>query len=151
MPRIERNGLPLRQRGMDAIMTIPIQRENEHRPERIADLRRAAVLSEIEQRNGEPDLNPAAVASLLGITPRYLHMLLKQTGRTFGRHVQEKRLERAAALLRDPQWHHRTITDVAATVGFNDLAHFSRTFRRRYGAAPSDVRAAARNGHAHQE
>lgn len=135
-------------------MTAPVESDGDEWPERahrVTDVRRAAVLSEIELRSGEPGFSPAAVATQLGITPRYVHMLMKQTGRTFCRHLLEKRLERAAALLRDPQWHRRTITDVAAAVGFNDLAHFSRAFRRRYGAAPSDVRAAARNGYAHQE
>ncbi len=78
-------------------------------------------------------------------------MLLKETGRTFGRHVKDRRLEKAAALLRDPQWHRRRISEVAAAAGFSDLAHFSRAFRRKYATTPSDIREAARNGHVHQE
>jgi AraC-like DNA-binding protein len=33
---------------------------------------------------------------------------------------------------------------VAYEAGFGDLSYFNRTFRRRYGATPSDVREAAR-------
>jgi transcriptional regulator GlxA family with amidase domain len=34
----------------------------------------------------------------------------------------------------------RPITDIAAECGFNDLSHFSREFRRKYSAPPSQVR-----------
>lgn len=111
---------------------------------RLQATRLAAILGEIEQRSGEADLSAVAVAGRLGITPRYVHMLLKETGRTFGRHVMDRRLQNAATLLRDPQWHHRRISDVAAAAGFSDLAHFSRAFRRKYATTPSDVRRAAR-------
>jgi AraC-like DNA-binding protein len=145
--RLERLALPLRQSGMDARTTISIGSDSNAAPEplhRLQAMRRAAILGEIEQRSGEPDLSAVAVADRLGITPRYVHMLLKETGRTFRRHVMDRRLQNAAALLRDPQWHHRRIGDVATAAGFCDLAHFSRAFRRKYAATPSDIRQAAR-------
>jgi AraC-like DNA-binding protein len=54
--------------------------------------------------------------------------------------VLDRRLERAVALLRDPGWQQRKISDIAAVAGFTDLSHFNRSFRRRYGATPSDIR-----------
>ncbi len=51
--------------------------------------------------------------------------------------------KRPTALLCDPKWRHRKIADIAAEAGFNDLSYFNRAFRRRYGATPSDLRAAA--------
>ena len=113
---------------------------------RIRALRQAAVLREIEQRCVDPELRAASVAAQLGITARYVHLLLKETGRTFSRHVLDKRLEQALALLRDPQWHSRKIADVAGESGFADLSYFSRTFRRKYGDTPSAVREIARRG-----
>ncbi|HTV27938.1 MAG TPA: helix-turn-helix transcriptional regulator [Xanthobacteraceae bacterium] len=113
---------------------------------RIRAMRRAAVLRDIEQRSGDPELSALAVAARLGITPRYVHLLLKETGRTFSHHVLEKRLDKAATLLRDPRWHHRKIADIAAEAGFSDLSHFSRAFRRAYGTTPSAVRETARQG-----
>jgi AraC-like DNA-binding protein len=82
----------------------------------------------------------------LGVTPRYVHLLLEETGKSFTHHVLERRLERAAALLRDLRWHNRKIADVAAAAGFNDLSYFNRAFRRRFGATPSDVRQAVPRG-----
>jgi AraC-like DNA-binding protein len=105
--------------------------------------RLAAVLQIIESRSDDPGLNAIAIAALLGVTPRYIHLLLEETGRSFTHHLLERRLENASALLRDPRWRERRIADVAAGAGFTDLSHFSRAFRRRYGATPSDVRAAA--------
>jgi AraC-like DNA-binding protein len=108
--------------------------------------RRAAVLHEIERRSSDPNLTAIAVATLLGITPRYVHLLLEETGHSFTYHLAARRLERAAALLRDPNWRGRKIADIAAEAGFTDLSYFNRAFRRRYGATPSDIRAAAEDG-----
>jgi AraC-like DNA-binding protein len=38
---------------------------------------------------------------------------------------------------------HRKIADISFEVGFKDLSYFNRTFRRKYGATPSDMRLAA--------
>jgi AraC-like DNA-binding protein len=117
---------------------------NERR-HRIRATRRTAVLHEIEQRSGDPGFSAAALAARLGITPRYVHLLLKETGRTFSHHVLEQRLQRALILLRDPHWQQRRIAELAAESGFSDLSHFSRTFRRRYGMTPTQARAAAQS------
>jgi AraC-like DNA-binding protein len=100
----------------------------------------AAVLREIAQRSSDPGLNAIAIAAELGVSPRYVHLLLEETGKSFTHHLLGKRLEEAAALLRDPDWRGRRIADVALAAGFTDLSYFSRAFRRRFGATPSDVR-----------
>jgi AraC-like DNA-binding protein len=46
-------------------------------------------------------------------------------------------------LLSDPRCAGRKISAVAFDAGFSDLSYFNRTFRRRYGASPSELRAAA--------
>jgi AraC-like DNA-binding protein len=58
----------------------------------------------------------------------------------------ERRLDKAAALLRDPRWRHRKIAEIAAEAGFTDLSYFNRAFRRHFGATPSDIRAAEQGG-----
>jgi AraC-like DNA-binding protein len=102
--------------------------------------RLAAILREIERRSGDPNLSAVTIALLLGITPRYVHLLLEESGKSFTQHVLERRLKRAEALLCDPRWRHRRIADIAAEAGFTDLSYFNRAFRRRYGATPSDIR-----------
>jgi AraC-like DNA-binding protein len=106
-------------------------------------VRRSAILLEIERRSADPSLNAVKIAMSLGITARYVHRLLEDTGLSFTHHVLQKRLATAAALLRDPQWRHRKIADIAAEAGFTDLSYFNRAFRRRHGTTPSEFRAAA--------
>jgi AraC-like DNA-binding protein len=110
----------------------------------VGAVRRAAILREIENSIADPNLNAAAIASRHGITPRYVRLLLEETGRSFSQHVLEKRLERAAALLRAPQQYGRKVATVAFECGFSDLSYFNRVFRRRYGETPTDMRESAR-------
>jgi AraC-like DNA-binding protein len=99
------------------------------------------VLQVIEAGILDAGLSAATVAAQLGVTPRYVHLLLEETGRTFSRHVLEKRLVRAMELLRDPRLCDRRIADIALEVGFADLSHFNRAFRRHFGDTPSGMRA----------
>jgi len=110
----------------------------------VAAVRRAAIVREIEAGATDPRLSANVIASRQGITPRYLRLLLEETGRTFSEHVLEKRLETAAALLRDFRQQERKVSAIAFECGFGDLSYFNRAFRRRYGETPSDVRETAR-------
>jgi AraC-like DNA-binding protein len=107
-------------------------------------VRRAAILREIKVFMSDPNLGAATVAARLGISPRYLRMLLEETGRSFCEHLLDRRLDRAAAVLRDPAQRHRKIAEIVFTCGFGDLSYFNRAFRRRYGVTPSDIREQSR-------
>jgi AraC-like DNA-binding protein len=106
----------------------------------------AAILQAIATQASDRGLNAASVAAQLGITPRYVHVLLEQSGQTFTQHVLQKRLEMAAALLSDDAGQERKVADIALAVGFADLSHFNRAFRRHFGDTPSGVRASATLG-----
>jgi AraC-like DNA-binding protein len=103
-----------------------------------------SVLGEINQRAGEPMLDPGRVADRLGFSVRYLHRLLEETGKTFSEHLLDHRLERAHRFLRDPRLVHLKISDIAHESGFSDISHFNRSIRRRFGETPSAIRATAR-------
>jgi AraC-like DNA-binding protein len=47
-------------------------------------------------------------------------------------------------MLTDRRWADRGIAWIAFESGFGDLSYFNRTFKRCYGARPSDVRASDR-------
>ena len=91
-------------------------------------------------------LSVRTVAARHKVSPRYVQRLFDDGGSTFTEYVIAQRLERAHRLLTDPQLSDRTLTAIAFSTGFNDLSHFQRRFRRRYGATPSDVRATIRTG-----
>ena len=39
----------------------------------------------------------------------------------------------------------KAASTIAYNLGFNDVSHFNRSFRQRFGCTPSDVRSAARS------
>ncbi len=127
-----------------AALALGAEGEARHTIEHHNDLRtvrRAAILQDIGTSLSDPKLAAPAVAARLGITPRYLRKLLEETGKSFSEHLLDKRLESAAALLREPQRSGAQIAAIAYACGFGDLSYFNRAFRRRYGLTPSDMRA----------
>jgi AraC-like DNA-binding protein len=108
--------------------------------------RLAAVKADVIANAGNPALSLAAVAARQGISPRSVQLLFESEGSTFSQFVIEQRLARAHRMLTDPRHGGSTISAIALASGFGDLSHFHRSFRRRYGATPSDVRAAGRGG-----
>jgi len=106
-------------------------------------LERARAL--IDERICEPDLGVAAIAEALGVTPRYLQMLFAQARCTPTAYILDRRLRLAADRLR--RGEGKGVTDVAMAVGFNDLTHFGRVFRRCYGVTPRDYRDGRRAPH----
>jgi AraC-like DNA-binding protein len=89
------------------------------------------------------DISIGAVASHLGLTPRYLQRLFENDGTTFSAFLLGRRLARAHRMLYEPQTAERRVSAIAYDVGFGDLSYFNRCFRRLYGATPMDVREAA--------
>jgi AraC-like DNA-binding protein len=103
-----------------------------------------AVLDDIGRHFAHPGLSAADLARRLGISGRYVHLLLEDTGLSFSEHVLEKRLAHAYAILESPGQLPARIGDIAFECGFSDLSHFNRSFRRRFGCTPSEVRAKGR-------
>jgi AraC-like DNA-binding protein len=83
-----------------------------------------------------------AVAARLKLTPRHIQRLFESAGSTFSEFVLRQRLSRAHRLLTDPARTDSTIVTIAFESGFGDLSYFNRTFRRHYGATPSEIRGA---------
>jgi AraC-like DNA-binding protein len=94
----------------------------------------------VDQRLRDPSLSLDGAAAALGISPRYANALLAHDGTSFGRYVLAQRLERCRRDLSDPLQVHRHITEIAFGWGFNELTHFSRAFKERYGLSPRDWR-----------
>lgn len=102
-----------------------------------------AILAEVARRFSDPNFDLDNVAGALGMSRRYVQKLFEGTGKSFTEHLAGCRLERAFAMLTDPRHLHLAIIDIAFAVGFGDVSHFNRMFRRRFGETPSGVRAAA--------
>lgn len=101
---------------------------------------KADILTNLIRR----DMSIETVARRHGISPRYVRTLFDSDQTTFTDFVLNQRLARAHRCLVDPRFAGRMISTIAFESGFGDLSYFNHVFRRRYGATPSDIRAAAR-------
>jgi len=88
------------------------------------------------------DLSVSAVATHLGVTPRNLQRMFESEGTTFSEFLLGQRLSRAHRMLTEPGRIQSAVATVAYDAGFGDLSYFNRSFKRRFGATPRDVRQA---------
>jgi AraC-like DNA-binding protein len=109
----------------------------------IASARYSDALDFIGQNLADPGLTPAAVAEHLRLSRRSLSRLFAMNGKTIERSIWSFRLAAAREQLADPTLRQKSITEVAFSCGFNDAAHFSRSFLHAYGITPSQFRISA--------
>jgi AraC-like DNA-binding protein len=94
----------------------------------------------IDQNLQRPDLTPALVAKLAGVSSRQLNRAFEKEGEKVSRVILRRRLERCRLDLLSRVCAGRTVGDIAFFWGFNNLSHFSESFRATYGIAPSALR-----------
>jgi AraC-like DNA-binding protein len=104
-----------------------------------------AIKTEVLNSLSRQELSLAGLAARHRVTPRHVQTLFESEGTTFSRFLLDQRLAHAHRMLCNPLLRERTISTIAYEAGFADLSHFNRAFRRRYGKAPSDVRAGSRD------
>lgn len=61
----------------------------------------------------------------------------KKTGKTYTQLIQDKRLSQAAFLLKSTK---RSVTDIAVSVGYENISYFYRKFSECYGMLPKQYR-----------
>lgn len=90
------------------------------------------------QENSQEKLRLTDVADQVYVSQWHLSKLLnKHTGKTFSDILNSARIDKAKELLKDPSLR---IYDVAEMVGFQDLAHFSRVFKKIEGVSANEYR-----------
>ena len=101
------------------------------------DTRIARVRETMHQRLAER-WRIDSLAALAGLSPsRFAHLFRGLVGLSPLRYLQRLRLDRARQLLEstsDP------IAEVMRSVGYADASHFSKDFRRHFGAGPREYR-----------
>jgi AraC-like DNA-binding protein len=102
--------------------------------------RMSRILSYLEENYAEHDLTPARIAEANAVSTRHLHNLFQHSGTTVTRWIWERRLKAAREDILNPAMADRSITEIAYQRGFNDSAHFSRTFKSRFEISPSQLR-----------
>ena len=112
-------------------------------PAPISDYRNLALIrikDFVERNLGDFDLDPTAVAAALKFSPRYINQLLETEGTSLSRYIWRRRLEMAASDLENNGLDSLSISTIALNNGFNDLSHFSKAFRERFGKSPRNYR-----------
>jgi AraC family L-rhamnose operon transcriptional activator RhaR len=78
------------------------------------------------------------LAGYLCVSPRHLSRLFEEfTGTSPAAYIAHARLDRAASLLRSTD---RPVKEIAQVVGFPDIHHFTRRFKRHWGRPPAEYR-----------
>lgn len=102
---------------------------------------RERFLSFISEHYGESLAN-ADIGVGLGYHPNHLNRLsLLYTGMSLHKYLQAYRISKATDLLSQTDL---SIEEISIRVGFTDLAHFSKCFKRHTGCSPSAFRAGHR-------
>jgi AraC-like DNA-binding protein len=98
------------------------------------------ALVDLETRLADPDLSSEMLARLQGISRRRMDAVFAEHGLSVTSVIWERRLERVAEDLGGSSKRSLRLLDLALAWGFNSEAHFSRSFRQKFGETPSAYR-----------
>jgi AraC-like DNA-binding protein len=117
---------------------LRVDREAEHGS---STWRVRAALACIDSCLADPELTATRVAEAQGVSRRRLdQIMVEATGEPLSSQIWLRRLEQAANDLLDPRFANKTVTQIAFAAGFEDVAHFTRAFKRRYQMPPREWR-----------
>ncbi len=110
------------------LSTRPIPQKNLYSPSVTEMLRRADTLISKTQ-------SLEAIADEMNMSAKYLGKCFKrELGVSFSQYVSDKRLVRSAELLMRTKL---SVLEIALECGFESAEYFTRSFKRRYGVAPT--------------
>lgn len=111
--------------------TASLSSDGEHYPsmERMLTYARANL--------GDPDLSPSEIAKFGAVSTRTMNRLFGKLGTTPMRWVLQERVRLGERYLR--QGYAKSVTEAAFMVGFNDISHFSRSFKQLFGYSPETI------------
>jgi len=94
------------------------------------------IMKVVNKHLSDSDFNVETLTTEVGISRAQLHRKMKEmTGLPVSEFIRNIRLEQAVRLLEEQKIN---VTQVAYTVGFSNLAHFSTVFRKQFGVSPTE-------------
>jgi AraC-like DNA-binding protein len=118
-----------RVRGATALSSTDLRLLHKHRIKRF-----------VREHLSEPQLNVKMIAESVQLSPRYVFELFSDEPQPLMKWVWAERLEGCRRELLHAGAGGRPVGQVAYSWGFTNVAHFSRSFRDRYGIPPSQLR-----------
>ncbi len=95
------------------------------------------IIAYIDENYGNSALTLSMVAEAFDISETYLsYFFREQTGSTFSRYLETKRIEHASALL---QQGEQTVYKIAEACGYNSAQSFRRAFKRVKNINPTEM------------
>jgi len=110
-----------------------------------ANILRERVRSYVNAFICDPDLSVDRMARYLNCSKRYLHKIFEEEQCSISELIWQERLDRCHHDLMNPQMLNRSISEIAFYWGFNSSAHFSTSFKKRFGATARDCRVGLKN------
>jgi AraC-like DNA-binding protein len=95
----------------------------------------------IESNLNDDDLDCHSISRAIRLSPRQLARIFEIEGTSISRYIMGRRLDNCRAELHDPSLKHLTISEIAFRWGFSNSAHFSHSYRTRFGETPTQARA----------
>lgn len=87
----------------------------------------------------DPELTLVSVADYIGLNPTYFSTcFVRETEESFSDYLREQRMGRAKQLLAKT---NLKIYEVSDRVGYNNVEHFNRTFKKCFQVSPGEYRA----------
>ena len=88
--------------------------------------------------NYNADISLSAISKKFNMNPCYCSQLFKKkVGRTIVQYKTEVRMKKALELLQSTDY---AITEITFLIGYTDISHFTKTFKKYYGKSPSKYR-----------
>ena len=94
------------------------------------------IMKAVNEHLDDSDFNVEMLAKEIGMSRAQLHRKMKEmAGLPVSEFMRNIRLEQAVRLLEEQKIN---VTQVAYSVGFSNLAHFSTVFRKQFGVSPTE-------------
>ncbi len=88
----------------------------------------------------DEEMSPKRIAAAHGISERYLNKLFEKEETTVSKWIWEQRLQACQRTLSLTEFSSRKINEIAYACGFNNMSHFSCSFKKRFGCTPRQYR-----------
>ena len=104
------------------------------------DDRLVAIINYIQ--NNYQDVTLESLAAKFHLSEPYISKFIKdKSGKTFGEHVTYVRMKKAKVLLKNG---NMTVENIALAVGYQNVEHFNRQFKKMFDMTPVQYRNSCR-------